>query len=416
MGLNGVTWRAFSDERQIKGNSLVFCPRWPLNSFWLQMNCKNNTVPSVWHFPLLGRVSLNLCRRQPVCQLIAMTTPVPASAVHPWKHHLHALPKNTPLVHVDANEQLNDSDLLPLYNTPSPPRPRLHQRDHLFQLFFCSIGHEAGRAPLLLCWGGIIGSDKHHYNVPQWVLHLYLHVVACGGARLYVPTRVFVLAISTSTPVNHAPKSFPLRPTPSRISSTSGEDTRGGRLTLSISILQITKMSFWTAWRPVLSGWMLKSSIRWVPQLSHHGRGNLIDYTDSITKNPQTSFLYCCLAKCKLQPLYNLGALICMKYESVVCGRRAVTESWQFKCSLSQSCARSESPTVSCINALGPLWICRNTQLQRKVRRVCGQGSFIYSNCWFVAHKWKFSCVHFDGKSSGASIQDLKFFYLVLNA
>lgn len=73
------------------------------------------------------------------------------------------------------------------------------------------------------------------------------------------------------------------------------------------------------------------------------------------------------------------------------------------------------SLTVSCINALGPLWICRSTGLQRKVRHVCGQGSFIYSICWFAAHKCKFSGVYFDGTSYSATIQGLKLFYLVSN-
>lgn len=85
------------------------------------------------------------------------------------------------------------------------------------------------------------------------------------------------------------------------------------------------------------------------------------------------------------------------------------------KCSLWQSCAQSESPTVSCINALGPLWVCRNARLQMKVRRVSGQGTFIYSNCWFVAQKCRYNSLGFifDGPSNSASIQDLKFFHLV---
>lgn len=118
---------------------------------------------------------------------------------------------------------------------------------------------------------------------------------------------------------------------------------------------------------------------------------------------------------CKLQLLFNLGMLICMKYESAVFRRHAVTESWRFKCSLWQSCAWSESPTVSCINALGPLWVCRNTRLQRKVRCVCGQGTFIYSNCWFVAQKCRYNSLGFIF-SNGALIQDLEFFQLVSKA
>lgn len=92
-----------------QSNSLVLCPRWPLNSFWLQMNWKHNTVASVWHFPLLARVNPNPCRRQPVCQRIATASPVPTSAVHTCKHHPPALPINTPLVLFDENEQLKRS-------------------------------------------------------------------------------------------------------------------------------------------------------------------------------------------------------------------------------------------------------------------------------------------------------------------
>lgn len=103
-----------------------------------------------------------------------------------------------------------------------------------------------------------------------------------------------------------------------------------------------------------------------------------------------------------------------MKYESTVFRRHAVTESWRFKCSLWQSCARSESPTASSINALGPLWVCRNTRLQRKVRRVCGQGTFMYSNCWFVAQKCRYNSLGFIF-SNGAPIQDLELFELVSN-
>lgn len=227
-----------------QSNSLVFCPCWPLNSLWLQKYWKHNTVASVWHFPLLGRVNPYLCQRWPARQRIATATSVPSSALHAWKHHLLlALPINKPLV--DENEQLKRSAAS--QRAPSPPNLRLHQHDHLFQPFFCSIGHEAGRAPLLLLhWGGIIGGDKHHYNVPQWVLHLNLHVIAWGvggwGGRLYVPTCVFMLAIWMSTPVNHAPKSLLLSPSPFRTSSINREDFREGRLTSCISILLSPKI------------------------------------------------------------------------------------------------------------------------------------------------------------------------------
>lgn len=70
-----------------QSNSLVFCPCWPLNSLWLQMNWKHNTVASVWHFPLLGSANPYLCQQWPVRQRILMATSVPASALHSWKRH-----------------------------------------------------------------------------------------------------------------------------------------------------------------------------------------------------------------------------------------------------------------------------------------------------------------------------------------
>lgn len=87
-------------------------------------------------------------------------------------------------------------------------------------------------------------------------------------------------------------------------------------------------------------------------------------------------------------------------------------------CSLWQSCARSESPTVSGIKALGPLWVPLNTGLQRKVRRVCGQGTFTHSNCWFVAQKCRCNSLGFifDGPSTALQVQDVKFFHLASNA
>lgn len=141
------------------------------------------------------------------------------------------------------------------------------------------------------------------------------------------------------------PSHFALSQSPYRLSSTCGKDIKAEWLTLSFSFLLIPKNIFLSSMTTRFVRMNVKVlSIRWVPQLSDHGCGNIEDYTDSMAKNPQTSFLYWRLAKCKLQPLYNLGALICMKYESVVWRRHAVTEWWRFKCSLWQSCAQSESP------------------------------------------------------------------------
>lgn len=263
MGLNGVKLsllRWMSNQ----GNSLVFCPCWPLNSLWLQMNWKHNTVAFVWHFPLLGSVNPYLCQRRPARQRITTATSIPASALHAW-NYLLVLALSINKLLVDESEQLKWSAAS--RHAPSPPNLCLHQRDHLFQPFFCSIGQEAGRTPLLLLhWGGIIGGDKHHYNVPQWVLHLNLHVVAWGwwwwfggwGAiRLYVPTCVFMLDIWLSTPVNHAPKSLLLSPSPSRASSINREDFGEGRLTMCISIL--LSPSLFSFEQNDSSGWLSES-------------------------------------------------------------------------------------------------------------------------------------------------------------
>lgn len=279
-----------------QSNSLVFCPCWPLNSLWLQMNWKHNTAASVWHFPLLGRVNPYLCQRRPARQRIATATSVPSSALHAWKHHLLlALPINKPLV--DENEQLKWSAAS--QHAPSPPNLRLHQRDHLFQPFFCSIGHEAGRAPLLLLhWGGIIGGDKHHYNVPQWVLHLNLHVIAWGGGGLggvvSMCRPVFSCSLS-ECPLQWImhPSHFscpPVLPEHHPLTGrTSGKEDWHRALAfcyhqkyslLSRMTQRFIRMTVRIMW------------IRWVLQLSRLGCGSPVDYTDPITKNLQNSSLY----------------------------------------------------------------------------------------------------------------------------
>lgn len=176
------------------------------------MNWKHNTVASVWHFPLLDRVNPHLCQWRPERRTIATATSGPASALHSWKqHHLLALPIKSALSWwkwavemiccLPTRTFINRLSASTNVTTP-------------FQPFFCSIGHEAGHAPrLLLRWGGIIGGDKHHYHVPQWVLHLNLHVVPWGGwgrgwgKGSSLCADLCVHAIWMSTSVNHAPKS-----------------------------------------------------------------------------------------------------------------------------------------------------------------------------------------------------------------
>lgn len=132
--------------------------------------------------------------------------------------------------------------------------------------------------PPLLHWGGIIGDDKHHYNVPQWVLHLNLHVIAWGvGGRLYVPTCVFMLTIWMSTPVNHAPKSLLLSSSPPRTSSinrrTSGKEDWHHALAFCFhpkySLLSRMTQRFIRVIVRIV--W-----IRWVSQLSRLGCGRIL--------------------------------------------------------------------------------------------------------------------------------------------
>lgn len=197
------------------------------------------------------------------------------------------------------------NDLLPPNAHLHQPNLCLHQRDHPFQPFFCSIGHEADHAPrLLLCWGGIIGGDKHHYRVPQWVLHLNLHVVPWGVregmgkgsslcADLCFHARYLNVHFSescTQVIFSCPPVLAEHQPLTGR---TSGKEDWHRALAIcyhpKYSLLsRMTQRVIRTNFRIV---W-----IRWVSQLSRLGCGSLLDNTDPIPKNPKNSFLSSCPA------------------------------------------------------------------------------------------------------------------------
>lgn len=277
-----------------QSNSLVFCPCWPLNSLWLQMNWKHNTVASIWHFPLVGRLNPYLCQRRSVRQRIATATSVPACALHSWKHHhLLALPITSALS--GWKWAVETICCLPTctFPTESPPPPTWPPLSAILLLHWTR-----GRtAPLLLRWGGIIGGDKHHYNVPQWVLHLNLHVVPWGGEGGGGEGVVSVCRPVFSCSLSECPLQWIMNPShfsgppvlpehhPNR--RTSGKDDWHCALAfcyhpkyslLSRMTQRFIRMNFRIMW------------IRWVSQLSL-GCGSLLDNTDPIPKNPKNSFL-----------------------------------------------------------------------------------------------------------------------------
>lgn len=133
------------------------------------------------------------------------------------------LPSNTHLSH----SQCWVAQCTNLSNQP-------HHHHYLSQPFFCSIGYKATRAPLVLHSSRIIGSDKPHYNVPQWALHLQLHVVACGGFFSWVGSMCWPMfaCLLFQCPLQWIihPSHFPV-PCASRISCISRDDFRGRRLT-----------------------------------------------------------------------------------------------------------------------------------------------------------------------------------------
>lgn len=284
-------------------NSWVFCPCWPFNSLWLQMNWKHNTVATVWHFPLLGRVNPYLCQWRPVCQTIATATSVLASALHSWKHHhLLALPIKSPLswrkwavemicclpTCTFINRISASTNVTTPFSHSSAP---LDTRPVTPLVFYFAEAESSAVTNIIIMFlneyftlicmsypGGVKeGVGKGSSLCADLCFHArYLNVHFSESWTQVIFSCPPVLA-------EHHPLT----------GRTSGKEDWHRALAVcyhpKYSLLsRMTQRFIRTNFRIV---W-----IRWVSQLSRLGCGSLLDNTDPISKNPKNSFLSSCPA------------------------------------------------------------------------------------------------------------------------